>query len=68
MPQFDTFIFSSNLFYFILSFFILLYVNFNYILPKYGALLKLRVKIFINQVLELLARLKLFFSLQKIRA
>jgi hypothetical protein len=46
MPQFDTFIFSSNLFYFIITLVILFFVN--YIIPKYGALLKLRVKIFIS--------------------
>jgi hypothetical protein len=69
MPQFDTFIFSSNLFYFILSFFILLYVNFNYILPKYGALLKLRVKIFINHyILYIDTTMRQFNILNKIRS
>jgi DNA mismatch repair protein MutH len=45
MPQFDTFIFSSSLFYFILTFFILLYNNFTQILPRLGAILKLRAKL-----------------------
>jgi hypothetical protein len=45
MPQFDTFIFSSSLFYFIVSFFILLYCNFTHFLPRLSAILKLRSKL-----------------------
>jgi hypothetical protein len=44
MPQFDTFIFSSSLFYFILSFLIVLYGNYSRFLPQMGSLLKLRHK------------------------
>jgi hypothetical protein len=42
MPQFDTFIFSSSLTYFISSFFILLYLNFTRFIPRLGAIIKLR--------------------------
>jgi hypothetical protein len=42
MPQFDTFIFSSILFYFIISYFVYLYVNSQLFLPRLAALLKLR--------------------------
>jgi hypothetical protein len=49
MPQFDTFIFSSSLFYFIISFFVLLYVNFNQVLPRLAAVLKLRYKLLKKQ-------------------
>nr|AAZ72723.1 ATP synthase subunit 8 [Physarum polycephalum] len=45
MPQFDTFIFSSSLFYFIITFFILLYFNFTRFLPRLSAILKLRSKL-----------------------
>jgi F0F1-type ATP synthase membrane subunit b/b' len=45
MPQFDTFIFSSSLFYFIISFFTLLYLNYTQYLPRIGSLLKLRHKL-----------------------
>ena len=45
MPQFDTFIFSSSLFVFLLSFFMLLFVNFLRILPRTGSILKLRYKV-----------------------
>ena len=45
MPQFDTFIFSSVLFYFILGFMMLLYVNTNSFLPFLSAILKLRFKL-----------------------
>ena len=45
MPQFDTFIFSSVLFYFILGFLIFLYINTNSFLPFLGAILKLRYKL-----------------------
>nr|ACZ96458.1 ATP synthase subunit 8 [Didymium iridis]ACZ96459.1 ATP synthase subunit 8 [Didymium iridis] len=45
MPQFDTFIFSSSLFYFIISFFTLLYFNFAHYLPSISSLLKLRYKL-----------------------
>jgi hypothetical protein len=45
MPQFDTFIFSSSLFYFIISFFTLLYLNFAQYLPRISSLLKLRYKL-----------------------
>jgi hypothetical protein len=42
MPQFDTFIFQSILFYFIISYFIYLYVNSQLFLPRLAAILKLR--------------------------
>jgi len=45
MPQFDTFIFSSSLVDLVFWFFILLYINFFLILPRLGAILKLREKI-----------------------
>jgi len=45
MPQFDTFIFSSSLFYFIISFFTLLYLNYAQYLPRISSLLKLRFKL-----------------------
>jgi len=45
MPQFDTFIFSSSLFYFIVIFFLLLYQIFTQFLPRLGAILKLRSKV-----------------------
>jgi len=45
MPQFDTFIFSSSLFYFIISFFVLLWFNFTRFLPHLSAILKLRYKL-----------------------
>lgn len=45
MPQFDTFIFSSSLCYFIISFFLVLYLNFNQYLPRLSSLLKLRQKL-----------------------
>jgi hypothetical protein len=62
MPQFDTFIFSSNLFYFMIALFIVFVVN--YIIPKYGALLKLRVKIFINTIsIGVLLFFILFFNI-----
>jgi Plant ATP synthase F0 len=45
MPQFDTFIFSSVLFYFIIGFLIFLYINAQLFLPCLGAILKLRYKL-----------------------
>jgi len=45
MPQFDTFIFSSVLFYFITGFLIFLYINAQLFLPYLGAILKLRYKL-----------------------
>ena len=45
MPQFDTFIFSSSLLYFIIAFFILLTCNFLRFLPRLSAILKLRSKL-----------------------
>jgi len=45
MPQFDTFIFSSSLFYFIISFFVVLYSNFSFFLPNLSGIQKLRFKI-----------------------
>ena len=46
MPQFDTFIFSSNLLYLILTFFTLLFFSFNTSLPQFNSILKLRIKLF----------------------
>jgi len=45
MPQFDTFIFSSSLLYFVVGFFVLLYYNYTHFLPRLSAILKLRTKI-----------------------
>lgn len=45
MPQFDTFIFSSSLTYFILIFFVLLFINNTKFLPRLSAILKLRTKL-----------------------
>ena len=45
MPQFDTFIFSSSLFYFIISFLLVLYNNHTKFLPRLSSILKLRFKI-----------------------
>jgi len=45
MPQFDTFIFSSSLIYFISSYFILLSAIFTRFIPRLGAIIKLRDRI-----------------------
>lgn len=45
MPQFDTFIFSSSLFYLLITFFLLLTINFTRLLPRLSAIMKLRHKI-----------------------
>jgi hypothetical protein len=60
MPQFDTFIFSSSLFYFILSFLIVLYGNYAQFLPRLGALLKLRHKITHKAILKQASEVSLY--------
>jgi hypothetical protein len=58
MPQFDTFIFSSNLYYFTIAFLILLYLNITLILPKFGALLKLRFKLLLSKTGDIMINIK----------
>ena len=65
MPQFDTFIFSSSLFYFIIFFLLFLIYNYIRVLPRISAILKLRSK-FVKRSSVSNANIKLFKMTQYI--